>query len=150
MNDPYRMSFLQDTGNVIILIIFILIFIFFVWRELICWYYKIDKLVDLLGSIDERLKNIENNSITKPKDDVENLVYKTIVVESGKNPLPEQEVVTDKQSDLSEVQNKVANSNYRSLNINIRKPGIMDKLMEELTKKRHLSDLFGKSPSKDE
>jgi len=52
-------DFLQNGIGGIIFIILLLIIIWFVTRELHCWYWKINKRVQTLESIDQRLADIQ-------------------------------------------------------------------------------------------
>ncbi|MDA1000681.1 MAG: hypothetical protein O2807_09250 [bacterium] len=45
-------------GNILIGIL-VLALIFFLFREFFCWYWKLNKIVDLLQSIDRRLQDQE-------------------------------------------------------------------------------------------
>lgn len=62
--------------------LFILLFVFLIARELMCWYWKLNKMVSLLESINEKLDlgdkieqiqialdKIEGNSIKKPVEE---------------------------------------------------------------------------------
>lgn len=37
--------------------------VFAIARELFCWYWKINKVVELLGSIDRKLDRLEKNGV---------------------------------------------------------------------------------------
>ncbi len=51
----------MGTAEMIILIILVTIVVFFITRELWCWYWKINEIRDLLKSIDQKLSNKEDN-----------------------------------------------------------------------------------------
>ncbi|MFH1328911.1 MAG: hypothetical protein ABIH76_08770 [Candidatus Bathyarchaeota archaeon] len=61
-----------------IIIVIVCLFVFLIARELVCWYWKLNKIVSLLESIDEKLDlddrieqiqialdKIESNSVAK-------------------------------------------------------------------------------------
>ena len=51
----------MESSAIIILVIIVSIAVFFITRELWCWYWKINEIRDLLKSIDEKLGKKEKN-----------------------------------------------------------------------------------------
>lgn len=71
--------------------IFLAIILFLMFREVVCWYWKINKRVDLLEKIAKQLGvegltdtiEIQNTDWTCPKCSTENLYYKSICKKCG-------------------------------------------------------------------
>lgn len=70
---PYSSSSFEGIGSVL-LVLLICVIIFIVCRELICWYYKINKMVSNQDEIIRILKKIagEDNSNSKIIDQFKN------------------------------------------------------------------------------
>lgn len=49
----------------ILLGLVILLFVFLLFREILCWYWKINGIVDILNSIDSKLEAISENAINQ-------------------------------------------------------------------------------------
>jgi hypothetical protein len=59
MNNFFETQHIQGLIVIVVLVIIFLIILFWLGRELVCWYFKIDKFLGYLESIDKRLKVIE-------------------------------------------------------------------------------------------
>lgn len=70
----------METSAMIILVILVAIVVFFITRELWCWYWKINEIRDLLKSIDQKLSNKEDNI-----NESENLIYSKISQQDKEN-----------------------------------------------------------------
>jgi hypothetical protein len=53
------MNFIANHFYIYIIIVLAVIGLFFLIREIICWYYKINDIVQLLQSIDSKLDNLQ-------------------------------------------------------------------------------------------
>jgi predicted PurR-regulated permease PerM len=53
---PLQSKDIRSVFNISFIILLMVIVIFFAIREVITWYYKIDRIVELLESIDEKLE----------------------------------------------------------------------------------------------
>lgn len=61
---PAPSSSFDEGGGKLLMVVIALIIIFFVCRELICWYYKINKMVSNQEEIIRLLKKIANENNT--------------------------------------------------------------------------------------
>lgn len=52
---------MNSNGPIFIFTLLFLLAVFFICREIVCWYWKQNKIVELLTSIDNSLRNIENS-----------------------------------------------------------------------------------------
>lgn len=133
-------------------IIFIVIAIILVIREIVCWYFKINALKKSIENIDKNLSylvqerknsnmrnNLENNkSINNSKTD---FTEKDNIYETN-NSLGNYDYKEDINDEVK-VENKVATDKNDKKNTYEPK----STLKEVLTKERHISDLFGNDES---
>jgi hypothetical protein len=52
------MSMSESGAISIVLIGIVMLIVFLIIRELVCWYWKINRMVELMASIDESLKQM--------------------------------------------------------------------------------------------
>lgn len=75
--------------NTILIIILVAIVIFFLLREVICWYYKINDMVELLKSIDRKLDKLNYIDISKsqPMPELQNQETDRVNLKDETNPM---------------------------------------------------------------
>lgn len=56
MNDQYLL--------IVLIVIMVFLFLFIVLREVMCWYWKINKIIDLLTNISEKMKDTKTEKLT--------------------------------------------------------------------------------------
>lgn len=66
--------------NSLLIFLLVTIVIFFIARELVCWYWKINRIVELLESIDRKLS--KNNGLSKNVKSKTSLVNGSLEKES--------------------------------------------------------------------
>jgi hypothetical protein len=64
MREPFLL-FGKFNPNSVIIVILVAVAIFFLVREVICWYYKINDMVELLKSIDKKLDRLNYIEVNK-------------------------------------------------------------------------------------
>jgi hypothetical protein len=61
--ERYLKSYLDEAIGVILVVIVIAIVVFLIAREIVCWYWKINRAITLLESINEQLGDLNNASV---------------------------------------------------------------------------------------
>ena len=69
---------MNSNGPIVIFTLLFLLAVFFICREIVCWYWKQNKIIELLTSIDNSLRNIKNPEPHKYDKEVLSEVVKKI------------------------------------------------------------------------
>lgn len=78
----------MDPSVIVILTFVILIIIFFITREVWCWYWKINEIVDLLQSIDQKLTANNRFNSGEEESSEDKISFKNIVNENETRVCP--------------------------------------------------------------